>query len=240
MLVSHKYQFIFLKTIKTASSSVFDFFTPFCLPAKKLKKENDDHYLKDKYIGFYKTGIVGNFEEKIHAKKRHVSCSEVKKILDNIDTKIWNTYFKFCVVRNPWDLCVSRFFWIEIALKKNDLTKNVRLKFKDMIEKAYDTFKNKNKDKYFAIEKPEEIYKLDGKYICDFHIKYENLKDDIKTVCEKCNIENYDLKNLLNLKSGIRDKSIHYSYYYNDYLKNIVAEIYKDDIEKFNYTFEKL
>jgi hypothetical protein len=228
MLVSHKYKFIFFKTVKTASSSVFEFFTPFCLP--KNINYNQKDYLQDKYLGFYNTGIIGNPNYKHRAKRRHVYCRKVKKILDNIDSDIWNNYFKFCVVRNPWDLCVSRYFY-------HYKEKFVKSNFKKMIEDMDSLIANKTKV-LFALGSPKRLYKINNKYICDYHIKYEELKNGIIEVCNKCGIKDYDLNNLPNFKSGFRDKSVHYSEYYDDYLKKLVEKMYEDDIKKFNYKFE--
>lgn len=220
MLTSYKNKFIFFKTIKTASSSVFNFFTPYCLPDDfEFKYENE---LNDNYLGFWSNGIVGNPLTKSCELKRHVPCIKARQILNKIDKNIWRTYFKFCVVRNPWDICVSLYFW----RKRDGINRDVS--FEEMINKLGKTLSIR-----------QDTYKINDKYICDFHIKYENLYNGIKKVCNLCNIKNYDLNNLTNNKSGYRDKSYHYSEFYNDSTKDIVANLYKSDIKKFKYEFEK-
>jgi len=223
MLVSYKYKFIFFKTIKTASSSVFTFFTPYCLPSNhEFKYENE---LNDNHLGFWKTGIVGNALSIRNETKRHVPCYKAKNILNKIDKKIWNNYFKFCVVRNPWDLCVSYFFY----RKRDGINRDNS--FEEMIEKLDDGI---NK-----INTRQDLYKLNGKYVCNFYIKFENLKNGLIKVCDICNIKDYDLNNLTNNKSNYRDRSIHYSNFYNNKTKDKVASLYADDIKKFDYEFEK-
>lgn len=217
MLISHKYKFIFFKSIKTASSSVFEFFTPYCLPDEEnFKHEN---YLDLSHIGFYKTGIVGDPNSNSKYNKMHVRCQRVKKVLDEINKKIWRKYFKFSVVRNPWDLCVSRYFWHKANNKPYNFEQMIKMLSTGLIPARKD------------------LYQMNDNYICDYYIKYENLLDDIKTVCEKCNIKKYDLNNLTNQKSNYRDHSISYREYYNSELKDIVARVYADDIKKFNYSF---
>lgn len=221
MLISHKYKFIFFKTIKTASSSVFTFFTPFCLPPEKNFKH--ESYLNLDYLGCYDTGIVGNSNAKQMHDKMHVSCVKARQIVNKINKKIWKEYFKFCVVRNPWDLCVSKYFWIKRENKKDNLN------FKEMI-KCLDDGVNK-------INTRQNLYKIKNNYICNYHIKYESLIEGIKEVCNICKINDYDLDNLTNQKSTYRDHSINYKEFYDSETKDIVYKIYADDIKKFNYDF---
>lgn len=228
MLVSYRYNFIFLKTIKTASTSIFNFLIPYCIPSY-LKLEN--YYLEkndDDYLGFWPTGIVGNIIAHRKENKRHVSCLKAKEILSKIDKEIWPNYFKFCVVRNPWDICVSNFMW----RKRCNYNKNLN----------FESFLDKLKSEKSGFDIRQDVYKLGGKkekYVCNFHVKYENLREDLQKTFELCKIPNFNLDNLPYCKSNFRDKSIHYSTYYNDKTKKIVEELYSDDIEYFNYKFER-
>ena len=97
--------------------------------------------------------------------------------------------------------------------------------FNDLVEKL-GSERNHNYD----------IYKINNEYICDFYMKYENIKDDLKYVCEKCNIE-YDLTKLKNFNSNYKPEGIKYREFYNDKRKKIIHDLYADYIEKFNYEF---
>lgn len=143
----------------------------------------------------------------------------MKKIVDQINPDIWKTYFKFSVVRNPWDMVVSMFYYRRIA-------RNYKDNFDDLVKKM-GTERNHNYD----------IYKINNQYICDFYIKYENLENDLKYVLEKCNIKNYDLKNLKKFNSNYKPVNTDYKKYYNDERKKIIRDLYSDYIEKFNYEF---
>ena len=225
MLVSYKYKFIFLKTIKTGSSSVFTFFTPYCLP-KGFKFNYET--LDPKWNGFYNTGIVGDIEPKHQTNKYHVTVKRAKEICDKKNAEIWKNSFKFCVIRNPWDLVVSKYCWKKKSKKNKDMDFNYFVSI-------LDDGKNKMRTR-------QDLYKIDGKkdkYVCDFHIKYERLEKGIEEACKVCGIKNYNLKNLAEIHSNARDKSKHYSEYYNDKTKNIVAKLYSDDIRRFHYEFEK-
>lgn len=195
------------------------FFTPFCLPFYKSK--NFNYNLNDKDIGIYKTGIVGdkNANQKLWENKRHVKAEKAKKIIDKIDKSIWHSYFKFTVIRNPWDMVVSMYFY---RIKARNMQKGFCKFIKRISEE-----KNHN----------YEIYKINNEYICDYYIKYENLLNGIKHVCEHCKLENYNLDNFKNFNSNYRPKKLDYKEMYNQETKKLVEKLYEDYIEKFNYKF---
>jgi hypothetical protein len=68
----------------------------------------------------------------------------------------------------------------------------------------------------------------------DFVIRYENLNDDFAEVCRRLELPTPDLPRL---KAGIREKH-HYSRYYDDETRALVAERHKNDIKILGYRFE--
>ena len=94
--------------------------------------------------------------------------------------------------------------------------------------------------KNFICEKSQfRRYSIKGKSVCDYHIRYEHLHEDIVELCKILNITNYDIKDLPNFKSEVRDKSKHYSQFYDDETKKLVYEKCKEEFELFGYKFEK-
>ena len=94
MLVSHKYKFIFLKSIKTASTSAFVFFAPYCLPEQSLENYKFEYQSQEDYVGVYDEGIIGKTfldhqTKQILFKRKHIIAENIKKIVDEIDDKIW-------------------------------------------------------------------------------------------------------------------------------------------------------
>jgi len=95
MIVSHKHKFIFVKTFKTAGSSI-------------------ENYLQ-KYLGTNDILRGSEYDKTISlnapSKGRHKSA----QIIKNMYPKEWNEYFKFSIDRNPWDVAVSYYFYMKHA-----------------------------------------------------------------------------------------------------------------------------
>lgn len=246
MLISHKYKFIFFKSLKTASTSTFTFFTPYCLPKNLAQTFDYDERPQKKHLGFYEEGIVGN--KNAIKNIRHVKPKEVKIITDKINPSIWNDYFKFVNIRNPWDMVVSRYFFNKnyCNLKKNKTEENnaeeieinteeindKEISFYKFVKKIYERFISGNEK-----VTRRDLYTLEEKYFCNFHIRYENIKEDIKEVCYNCNINNFEIEKLKNFNSEFRPKKNDYRLMYNETTKKLINEMYLIDIEKFKYNF---
>ena len=104
VLVSHRYKFIYIKNMKDASTSVEAFFEKYCVDPK----------LEDKYSGRHvanhqitQHGVIG---ARMTHSPRWSPHTPAPKIKNMICDNIFNNYFKFAVVRNPWDKMVS-FYW---------------------------------------------------------------------------------------------------------------------------------
>jgi hypothetical protein len=140
-----------------------------------------------------------------------------KQIKNVIGHNKFDSYFKFSVIRNPYDKMVSRYFWI----KKKGI-------FNGSFKQFVKNYNCKNL----------HIHSIDEKCICDFHIRFEHLEDDIKTVCEKLEIKEYNLNDLLSLKSNTRpNKKRNYRNMYDDEIRKIVYEKHEKEFKMFNYEF---
>lgn len=122
MIVSHQYKFIFIKTHKTAGSSMEVALGRLCGPDDIITpmESNAD------------SGVPRNFHSKsllgrIYARSRllrkcidrhsgmiapwfyeHMPATRVRQL---VPENVWNTYHKFCFERNPWEKVVSYYNW---------------------------------------------------------------------------------------------------------------------------------
>jgi len=140
--------------------------------------------------------------------------------------------FKFAFVRNPWDRAVSGFNY---RITNGGTGYSSYYSLKQYLHSYTHKPKEKSND-YYSIQqhiKPQYdfAYDADGKQIVDFIGKFENLQEDFDIICDKIKIPQQKLphKN--------KSKHKHYTEYYDDETKQIVAEKYANDIEYFGYEF---
>lgn len=95
MIISHKYKFIFIKTRKTAGTSIESYLSQYC---------GNKDILTPVYppVEIHKPRNSNGFNN-------HMLASNVREI---VGSEIWDNYYKFCVERNPWDKTLSYYHMI--------------------------------------------------------------------------------------------------------------------------------
>jgi len=106
MLVSHQHKFIYTKTVKTAGSSVESYFEPYCISAEEYSQRRPGELHESAQ------GIIGYGPDRPADAKwyNHMPALAIKRQLGD---EIWNNYFKFCVIRNPFDKAVSAYYFFK-------------------------------------------------------------------------------------------------------------------------------
>lgn len=148
----------------------------------------------------------------------------------------FDSYFKFAFVRNPWDRLVSAFHFLE----KGGISERDRVwssahltEFEDFDDfvKRWITPENILTWEHF---KPQYRYICDphGELQVDYIGRFEQINKDFDYISQRLGIE-ADLPHHNRTK-----KSKRFQEYYSSETKQIVAEVYKKDIELFDYQFD--
>ena len=186
MIINHKYKFIFIKSFKTAGTSLEIALSKFCDNKDIITPiiEEDEKIRKAlNYRG----------PQNYNDMKEHMPVSEIRK---KIDVDIINNYFKFVTIRNPFDQIISAYYWHNESKKKE---KKFFI-FKKKPKKFNDFFKIKAKN---IFEDEFNRYTENNKVLVNYFIKYENLKEDLEKISIKLKLP----ENLYNVFKEIKAKS---------------------------------
>lgn len=123
MIVSHKHRFIFLKTNKTAGTSIEIALSKFCGPddiitpispvdeetRRSLGYRGPQNYLASWYE--YRLRDVARLLLKGKRKPRFFNHITGREVRDLVGKDVWDGYYKFCFERNPYDRVISHYYW---------------------------------------------------------------------------------------------------------------------------------
>ena len=237
MIVSFKHKFIFIKNYKTAGSSIEFYLYNYLSKGDICAQTLDFKGINHRGL-FNSTSLEENFNEAAYQKYTknnmaffaHMPAWLIKERLEPINKKlksdIFKNFFKFCVIRNPFDVIVSEYLWQNNSinpLRKNSTFDDV---LEEIIENKLNTYKLFNLNR--VMDKKLE------KILCDKIIKFENLNFELKEIFKKLDIP---CKGRLDIhkKKSINRK--HYREYYNNSSRNLVEKKFFREIELFNYNF---
>jgi hypothetical protein len=197
--INHDKKYIFIRTAKTASTSILAYLSTF----------ND----------------YSPFEVKYPYDQKHIPSIFIK----NNFPDYFNNYYKFAFIRNPWSRMVST--WkMNMVYHRNTPDFKKYIKSIPTFEWMPDKGNHEKTPREVWLHKYSSMYEFTRG--CNFIGKFENLQQDFNIVCDKIGIPKQQLRH--------ENKTIHkhYSEYYDEETKQIVAEKYAKDIEYFNYKFE--
>lgn len=144
-----------------------------------------------------------------------------------ISLKKWNEYYKFAFVRNPWDKVISEYHWRLSLAPKDHKFKG----FNQFLDHCERRVSGTEKGIYWTHAQPQLKYVSDGtRIIVDEIFKFEEIPAAIHAMEQRLNIS-------IKLKRHNTSKHKHYREYYNDATRQRVFDLYRDDIEAFDYEF---
>ena len=217
MIISKKDKFIFIKSRKTAGSSIQIALSRMCGDALIIGSVDNGKVDESNTAGRNRADVISKLDH---------PHTNIFKIGETV--KDWKDYFTFTWVRNPFEIVVSRYLW---DFKKAGQSDKTSVKgFRRWIVEYCKSRGACGQD--FL----HQYYSYDAKTIgVDFIGRYENLQDDFNTLCEKLGYEP--------VKLGWHkqsDRKLHYSFYYDDETIEIVKHRFAIDFKMLGYEFERV
>jgi len=211
-MISHKYKCIFVHIPKTGGTSIENIVWP--LKSDRVVENLWMGAIKP-YYNKYQTGGL-----------QHLTSNQIET---EVGSEVFNSYYKFAVIRNPWEKAVSQFIYMK--QKRKDLRKFIGMtrwtsfrKYLHLITKI---------EHVQWMKQVDFIFDKNGNLNVDKIIRFENLEKEFHETRELIGIP------YMKLPHDNKSKRKHYTKYYNKRTQQMVAELYKEDIEAFDYTFRE-
>ena len=230
MILSHKYRFIFIKTAKTAGTSIevflskhcgtTDIVTPIRPPVEGHEPRNYRGFINSLPEILERPGkLFSALQHSITSREKFFNHMPAALVQKRVPAFIWKTYFKFCVERNPWDKVLSHYHM-------HNARAGGSLPLDEYLVRGR-----------FPINYFRYTDRSGRKIIVDRILRYENLLVDLGEVFEQLNIP-FDGTLGVAAKSEYRIDRRPYQQVFTDEQRRIVEKAFAKEIELHGYRFE--
>jgi chondroitin 4-sulfotransferase 11 len=200
-----------------------------------------EHSRKLIFVHIQKTGgdaVCSALGVNPHCPEKHHFASGLREAYGH---ETWQSYFKFAIVRNPWDRLVS--WWAMIDANREKYARGETLNnFQNFILERATTFQGflENCDaeivdddgaKWIYRNQLDYLSDASGRIMVDFVGRYEALQQDFDSVMRRIGV---DPPKLPVVNTTVH---LHYTHYYSPALVEKVRERFARDIAAFGYEF---
>ncbi len=230
MILSYRHGFIFLKTAKTAGTSVEIALSKFCGPDDIITPiTREDEALRSQ-LGYpgpqhhlaswweYRRRDCVRLISKRRRKLRFFNHMSAREVRDRIDRTIWERSFRFCIERNPWDRVVSLYYYTHPT--------EPRPSFSEFV----------HSDAVLSLKRLGiEIYTIDGQPVVERICRFEHLADDLEEIRRQLGLP--ESLALPQAKSQFRKGRRSYRDAYGADERDRVAALFSEEIRLGSYEF---
>lgn len=229
MIISHEYRFIFIKTAKTAGTSVEialsrfcgdrDVITPISPEDEVIRRELGGRGPQHCVVPLWRYGAA-EWKRLVRRRKRtrfyhHIPARDIRQYLGR---RIWDGYYKFCFERNPWDRVVSLYHWICRTEPRPALAEFVK-------SAALLGLKGRG----FG------AYTIDGSVAVDRVCRYEALEEELESVRVHCGLP--ERLSLPRAKGSTRSDRRHFREILDPDSRDRIGSLFAEEIRLFGYAY---
>jgi hypothetical protein len=229
VIVSHKYRFVFVKTFRTAGTSIEVYLSRHCGEADVVTPiipAVDGHRPRN-HRGWFnplpellaaRRGVRGTLRD-LATRRRFYNHISAERLRARLGPAVWSSYFKFCVERNPWEKTLSHH-----AMLRHQ--RGGALSLDDYLAGGA-----------YALNLPLYAESRGARrLLVDRVLLYESLMDDLAEVLPALGVP-FDGSLGVNAKSEYRVDRRPYRAVFDDRQRRIVERVFADEIALHGYEF---
>lgn len=206
-MVSHEWKTIFVHIPKTGGSSIEQIIWP-------IEKGRTEAELwmgfKDTYHNKYQTGGL-----------QHLLAEQIRHVLGD---QIFYGYFKFSIVRNPWDKALSQYRYMA---KRPDLMGFISMNEKDCFKRYLERIQLKEHVQWMP--QYRFVMSASGDFLADYIGRFEAFNHAVQAVTRRIGLPCHVIPHLnAGDAFGVR--------FLDQESCEWIAELYKEDISIFGYS----
>jgi hypothetical protein len=207
VIASHAHRFVFIKTRKTAGTSLEIALSRHCGPDDIVTKISPE----DEQLRAAAGGVGPQNDDTDPSSYAHMGA---RRVIQVIGRETWDAYFTFAVERNPFDVVASSYRY---SARKPTFTKT----FAEFV---------RTPRRLDRLALNERLYRLGGRVVVDRVYRYEDLPAAIADVSDRLGLA-------LDLPHAKQGSGPHYRELYGPGDADIVAQRFARTIREFGYEF---
>ncbi len=224
MIVSHRHKFIFIKTQKTAGTSIEIALSKLCGPDDIITRISSVDEKLRRSLGYpgaqncYKSWPEFNRTDwyrqlvKFRRPKKYYNHMPASLVREYIGEKVWNSYYKFCFERNPWDKAISFYYWQNKS--------EPRPRFEDFLNPSLSEY---------------SLYSINNELAVDRVYRFEEMDTAMQDLAERLHLP--EVPQLPVTKKGTNKHKSGYQEFYSEDARQKVASIFAKEIALLDYHF---
>lgn len=208
MIICHSRKYVLLKTRKTASTSLEIALSRYCGPEDVITPSEFDEDMRRKIAGIGAQNYLKRQTGLKHALRRAAGRSRPEPLftphMTAVDVRArlgeerWNDYFKFTIVRNPFDRMLSRYHWT----MANRPAHRERWGIDNL--GAFLRYRAEYVNENWL------IYTAGDRLLVDDVVRFEHFEEDLARISERIGLDHnvHDEMKTIKAKSGFRPKDL--------------------------------